>query len=94
MSILRSNKVTNLPEIVQVISNTGLVGLLIIIVWGGAKGWWVYGREYKEMKQDRDEWKEAALSGTTIAERAIDTASNVVNAKKPQQRPVRRSSDS
>jgi hypothetical protein len=35
-------------------------GLVTVILIGGARGWWVYGRHYEEMRLDRDGWREIA----------------------------------
>lgn len=45
-----------------------VTGLLVVALVGGARGWWVYGRYYREMVVDRDFWRDQALSGTKAAE--------------------------
>ncbi len=61
-------------EILSVISDGGVLGLLILILYGLQKRWWVVGWAYDEVRTERDEWKELALSGTRAAERAVDLA--------------------
>lgn len=46
----------------------GTLVLSLLIIFGGWKRWWVFGWHYHEVKKERDEWKEAALRGTKIAE--------------------------
>lgn len=67
----------------------GALVLLILILVAGARGWWVFGRELTnvsarydatilDLRQDRDEWKRQALTGTDIASRAVDAAAEKV----------------
>lgn len=46
----------------------GTLVLSLLILFGGWKRWWVFGWHYSEVAKERDEWKEAALRGTKIAE--------------------------
>jgi hypothetical protein len=43
--------------------------LLLIILWAGSAGYWVFGSQYKDVVADRDVWKELALKATQVAER-------------------------
>lgn len=52
--------------------------LLIAVVWGGIKRWWVFGWAYEELKQERDEWKMLAKTGTMVAEAGVRTVEHVV----------------
>lgn len=60
----------------------GALALLLLILAGGVRGWWVFGRELShlneryeatllDLRQDRDEWKRAALAGTDLAQKAV-----------------------
>jgi hypothetical protein len=49
----------------------GLLVALLVIIFTGMRGMWVFGWYVKEIKQDRDEWKAAALRATTIGERVV-----------------------
>ena len=60
----------SLHEIVQTISDAGLLGMLLIIVYGAAQEWWVWGWLYREMRADRDYWRDIALRAAQIAEKA------------------------
>lgn len=46
----------------------GTLVLSLLILFGGWKRWWVFGWHYAEVAKEKDEWKEAALRGTKIAE--------------------------
>lgn len=72
-------------ELLQVLQQGGMVGLLLIIIVGGARGWWVFGWTYKDRIRDlaaeRDQWMRAALKGTYTVEKATevtDTSSKVL----------------
>lgn len=47
----------------------GLLVALLVIIFTGMKRYWVFGWYAREIKQDRDEWKDAAIKGTYVAER-------------------------
>lgn len=65
---------------IDLVQTLGLpVTLLVFVLWQGAKGRWVYGREHDELKADRNEWKDQALRLLTTAERATDVAEKVAN---------------
>jgi hypothetical protein len=73
-------------SLLDLITQGGLVALLLIIIYGGAKRLWVFGWVYEALKQERDEWKAAALSGTLLAAKAVESAETAVEAKKPRVR--------
>lgn len=45
--------------------------LLILILFAGSQGFWVYGSQYREAIAERDTWKELALKGTKVASQAV-----------------------
>jgi len=66
-------------SIFDLISKGGVIALLISIVYGGYKKWWVFGWIYKESESrtakaegERDDWRDIALHGTHIAEQTVD----------------------
>lgn len=74
-----------ISEIIKYAKDVGVVGLLSIILFGGFKGWWIWGRWHKEitddlraqlarMERERDEWKDYAMNATHVTEKAVDLA--------------------
>jgi hypothetical protein len=63
-----------IAAILRLIRDGGAVVTLIGILYGGYRGWWVWGYQYKEVKQDRDEWKSFALASGNLARRAVTIA--------------------
>jgi len=62
----------------QFVRDGGIIGILVVIVIGAIRGWW-YTRGYvDELRRDRDEWKQIALSGTRIAERVAEGSGTVL----------------
>lgn len=61
------------------ISRAGVIVLLIIIIYGGYKKWWVFGWQYKECVDEKNEWKEAALKSTHTAESAVAAGETLVH---------------
>lgn len=63
-----------IPELLDTITQGGVVGILIIIVVGGWRRWYVWKWTYDEIVADRDWWRTTALRGTVLAEKATDVA--------------------
>lgn len=64
----------SLGELTDAASKLTVIALLLIIVWGGTKEWWVYGREYRRVLRELEEWRDLALTATGIADKAADLA--------------------
>lgn len=70
-----------IPELLDVLTQGGVVGLLILILVGGHRRWWVWGWQHKDTVRDRDEWKALALRGTGLAEAATDAAKKATHVE-------------
>lgn len=66
--------VAGLVSLIQFLKDAGIVGLLVFILIGGSRQWWVWGYQFRDLKQERDWWRDTALRGTQMAERAVDIA--------------------
>lgn len=66
------------PNAVRALTDLGTVGLLIVVLIGGYRGWWIFGPLHDQIVSDlveqRNFWRTQALSGTALAEKAIDVA--------------------
>jgi hypothetical protein len=67
----------DLAQIVRVISDAGIIGLLVVILVGGSKRWWAWGWQYEDLIKEKDEWKRLALSGTDMAEKLTSIAQSI-----------------
>lgn len=66
------NVLATTNELIRVLTGPGgLLVALLIIIYTGVRKLWVFGWYAKEIRADRDEWKEAALRGTRVAERVV-----------------------
>ena len=54
--------------------------LLVILLFGGSRKdpWWVFGWLFRERTLERNEWKKAALKGTSLAKRSVKVAEEAV----------------
>lgn len=68
--------------IIELLQNVGVLGLLVFILVGGSKGWWVYGAIHEDVKRDRDDWKHMALEGTNLAEKAVTQATHATTRRR------------
>lgn len=64
----------NLVEFISIIDRGGVLVLLVVIIWGGIRGWYVWRWQYKQLEQDRDWWRSTAMRSVQITEAAIDQA--------------------
>lgn len=68
-----------ITDLLKYVSQAGVLGLLVIILFGGYKKWWVFGWIYRESEErtskaekERDDWRDLALHGTNLAEQTVD----------------------
>lgn len=59
-----------------ILGQAGTLVMALVILFGGWKRWWVFGWQYREVSQEKNEWKEAALRGTKIAEQVVTLKTN------------------
>lgn len=67
----------DVQQLLQIVNTGGVVALLMLIVVGIQRGWYVPSRYYDDIVKDRNEWKELALTGTRAAERAVTVVERV-----------------
>lgn len=67
------------------LTNIGFPTLMVAILYGSFKGWWIWGKVYEAMRVDymerlskaeasRDKWQTMALRATGIAEDTVGIA--------------------
>lgn len=64
----------DLIKISHALSEAGLVTLLVLILIGGQRKWWVYGWQLEESERRADEWKAMAQEGRHVTATAVDLA--------------------
>lgn len=64
-------------ETLTIVERLGLIGLLLLILIGGSRGWWVFGRTYLALERDRDLYRDIALRGTAAAEKASNAVASL-----------------
>lgn len=65
----------NPDDAYRLLNTGGVLALLLLILYGGwkAQPWWVFGREFRAMVQERDHWRDVAWKGISTTERAVRT---------------------
>lgn len=60
------------------IQSGGIIGLLIVVILGGARRWWVFGWQYRELQDRCDKietsnamWMQLALRGVNVTEKLV-----------------------
>lgn len=56
----------------DMLTRGGLVGLLAAIVVGALNEWWVPGKTYRRALDESHRWRDLALKGSGIAEKAVE----------------------
>lgn len=54
--------------ILDFIQKGGTISVLVIVLVGALRGWWVPGYLYKELQRERDAWRDIATRGLNVAE--------------------------
>ncbi len=68
----------DLHTILPLLNSAGTLGVLVLIVYGGSRGWWVYGRTYEEMKSQRDDYKLLATQGIASIQKVVDIIESLI----------------
>ena len=55
-------------EITKYANSLSVVAVLALIIVGGFKRWWVFGWHYTQVEREKNDWRELALKGTSLAE--------------------------
>lgn len=56
----------------NIIQTGGVVAVLLVIILGGVRKWWVFGWQYQRVEESNERWMELALRSTNLAE-SLDT---------------------
>jgi hypothetical protein len=83
-----------LMTLAETTKNLTIAAVLVIIIWGGYKGVWVWGWSHKErvrellnrvaeLETDRDEWKNLAISNMGLLTKSVEQSTALVRSKKP-----------
>lgn len=59
-------------DIIDIVNKGGLAAFLLITLWAGWKGYWTWGKTYKECREREVEWKRIALKSLHVAEKATE----------------------
>ncbi len=49
----------------------GVLGVLVFVLWAVYSGKLVTRREFDDLKEDRDRWRESSLRATDLSDRAL-----------------------
>lgn len=67
-----------LDTVFHYINTTGVVGLLVLIIVGGSRKWWVFGWQFKDVEErlskveeSNSMWMQLALRGVNVTEQVV-----------------------
>lgn len=67
--------------IIDYVSKGGFIFLLLVIIYGGMKKWWVFGWQYEECRRSEEQWKEVALKSQHIADTSATLGEKLVDRR-------------
>ena len=68
-----------MEDIINLINGPGgALVLMLVVIWTGVRQYWVFGWLYKQEREEKEQWKEAALRGTRVAERVVSVTEEKV----------------
>lgn len=74
------------------VSQGGVIALCLFILWAGHRRHWVWGRDFIDMKEERDNWRKLALQAIGVAHAGAATGETVAAELQKKTDPPRRSS--
>jgi len=61
-----------MDQFLQLITGPGgALVFALVVLWAGYKKYWVFGWIYSDTVKEKKEWKEAAMRGVVVAEKAV-----------------------
>lgn len=72
------------PWVDLVVGPGGTLVLLLLILVGGYKGWWVYGPTHNEIVIEKNQWRDATLKSLRAAERGVEVGEKLVEHTKKE----------
>lgn len=70
-------------DLLDIVTKGGVIGLLLIIIVGGWRRWYVWKWNYDELLTERNFWRDMALSGGRLAEKATGIAETAIRNGTP-----------
>lgn len=61
-------------DVFKIVSNGGAIGTLILFFFSIRLGWFVPGQIYKDLRNDRDTWRDLTMQSTLTTKEATQTA--------------------
>jgi hypothetical protein len=74
--------------IIDYVSKGGIVVFLLLAIYGGIKRWWVFGWLYKDMVDERNEWRSLALDNQSLVNTTASIGERLIAGGTTQQRKV------
>lgn len=72
-------------DVVSLVQSFGVpVSLLLVILWTGARGRWVFGRTYDEMKQRAEKFERLAMRAVGAAEGGTEVAKQLAEQRRDE----------
>lgn len=57
---------TMLVQLIERLATMPMAVLLLLVIVGGYREWWVYGTTHRALRADRDEWRRIAMESTGL----------------------------
>jgi hypothetical protein len=68
-------------DVTELIRTLGLpLAILIVVLWSGARDYWVFGARYREMRDDRDHYRAHSEELSELLRTSADTTDKALDA--------------
>jgi len=71
-------RVIDLSGLFGLLDRGGTLAVLVVIIYGGMRRWYVWGWHYDEMRRERDAWRQRALRAGRLGEQSTEVAARVL----------------
>lgn len=73
------------PDFLEFAKVFGLpIAIAVAILVAGAKGYWVFGWVFRDMREDRDHYRDLSEKGTDLADKALDSPAPPRRPRRPR----------
>jgi len=68
----------DIVQLLPLINSGGVLGLLLVMIVGGSRGWWYYGHVYDAKVKEAEAWKQLALTGVASIKEVVDVIEPII----------------
>lgn len=67
-------------DIINFLQQGGMLGLLVAVILLGSKRMWVFGWQYRQLWDEKEEWRKQAQGNLRLSDKSADVSAEVVSS--------------